>query len=629
MPELKPREGPNLTPIVVAAALFLVGLAYRAYLSRWLTFPAPVDACYYYDVGANLAAGRGFTINYVWNYLAGMPSHLPVPSNEYWQPLVSVILAGFFKVLGTSWATAKFCGALFGSFAAVLCLWYGLRLGLTLPVAACAAGLLAYQPSLAFASTSDTSVYAGVFVAAALLCAIRGGDSKAWGWWAGAGALAGLAYLTRSDGVLVLICVMATWLYYRCQARRPWWELALCLACFALPVIPWLIRNVLVFGKPAPVGLLTVALMNRYPDIFSARPEQFTLKAFLEAGLVYQAVSRLLTLHKAGEDLFRLISFVVLPFAAYELVRGRRERTHWPVLFYFLFALLFTTLVIPFAGRKGTFEHMLPAMAVFLWPMGMLAIVRGWRRIPRLARLNPLFAVALATALVVVHYTYWTVSSIPELVKMCNDRERLQVEADEWLKHQPGGDKVVFTDDPWSLHYQTGRPCVMVPSDDYSAMLEVAEHFGCRYVIWRPKEQIPEWPLGSKHDRRVVYRARLADQADVYEFLYPWAQGRKVTMRELAVVHLWAGIRLGQMGMMESAPAEFSKAINCDPTNFDAHLYMGAALRRLGRFKVAQGPLEQALQLRPDDPTARRELELNQQRSAEPTPMPLPASPPR
>jgi len=617
------RKGTTLAPLSAAGLVFLAALAYRAYLSRWVTFPAPVDACYYYDVAANLAAGHGLTIGYVWNYLNGVPNSLPVPSNEYWQPLVSIILAGFFKVTGASWQAAKFCGALFGSFMAVLCLWYGLRIGLGLAAAVCAALLLAAQPSMAFASTSDTSVYSGVVVAAALLCALKGAE-RGGHWWSAAGALAGMAYLVRSDGVLALVGVAAVWFFQRRRAARPWWELAACVGSFAVVVAPWLVRNLVVFGKPMPVGIAKAVLLRRYPEVFASRPEVFSLSAFVKSGLLYQAASRLLTLGKNAEDLLRLISFVVLPFALYELVRGRREITHWAVLFYFLLALLFTALVIPFAARKGTFEHMLPAMEVFFWPLGMLGIVHLWRMVPALKRINPLVGVGIATALVAAHYSYWTVSSIPELVKMCREREQLQVLADRWLDQRPGSERLVFTDDPWSFYYRTRRPCAMIPADDYPTIIKVAKHLRCRYVLWRPKEQLVDWPKGAAEDKYVVFRTSILERLNVFELFYPESQDGQVSPDELLRAHLAAGIALGRSGLMDQAPYEFTKAVACGPNSFEAHLYLGAALRRLGVFDQAKPALARALQLQPKNQIALAEMMLAERDSQAASSIPLP-----
>ena len=52
--------------------------------------PGYMDAYYAYHVAANLAAGRGFTEDFIWIYLANPPS-LSHPSHLYWMPLASLL----------------------------------------------------------------------------------------------------------------------------------------------------------------------------------------------------------------------------------------------------------------------------------------------------------------------------------------------------------------------------------------------------------------------------------------------------------------------------------------------------------------------------------------------------------
>ncbi|MSQ27348.1 MAG: hypothetical protein EXR51_04315 [Dehalococcoidia bacterium] len=71
-----------------------------------LSGPGFLGSYYYFHVGANLASGRGFTEDIIWNYLSptGGLSH---PSNYYWQPLTSVVAAPFMAVLGEPFRSAQ------------------------------------------------------------------------------------------------------------------------------------------------------------------------------------------------------------------------------------------------------------------------------------------------------------------------------------------------------------------------------------------------------------------------------------------------------------------------------------------------------------------------------------------
>jgi hypothetical protein len=88
-----------------------------------------------------------------------------------------------------------------------------------------------------------------------------------------AGLLAGLAYLTRVDGLILLAVpgLVGFWQRPRLQAV---WPLALkagllMLALFGLAVSPWVARNLAVTGQLFPGGGLKVLFWREYNDFFS------------------------------------------------------------------------------------------------------------------------------------------------------------------------------------------------------------------------------------------------------------------------------------------------------------------------------------------------------------------------
>ncbi|MCX6022404.1 MAG: hypothetical protein NTZ05_11880, partial [Chloroflexi bacterium] len=72
-------------PVLIAALLIRVAAAAP------IRFPALDDPAFYLTVARNLAAGRGLTVDAIWWH------HVPFaqithPSNDYWQPLTSLVL---------------------------------------------------------------------------------------------------------------------------------------------------------------------------------------------------------------------------------------------------------------------------------------------------------------------------------------------------------------------------------------------------------------------------------------------------------------------------------------------------------------------------------------------------------
>ena len=67
--------------------IFLTAAALVVLMLATALQPAPgyMDAEYYYAGGLQLAAGRGFTQPFLWNYL-DQPEGLPHPAFTYWMP---------------------------------------------------------------------------------------------------------------------------------------------------------------------------------------------------------------------------------------------------------------------------------------------------------------------------------------------------------------------------------------------------------------------------------------------------------------------------------------------------------------------------------------------------------------
>ena len=85
---------------------FGLALGVRAASAWFESQPGYMDAAYYFDVAASLARGTGLTENFIWNYLSH-PTALPQPSNAYWMPLTSFVVAPFLWLGGDSYRAAQ------------------------------------------------------------------------------------------------------------------------------------------------------------------------------------------------------------------------------------------------------------------------------------------------------------------------------------------------------------------------------------------------------------------------------------------------------------------------------------------------------------------------------------------
>ena len=202
--------------------LFVLAFIVRGLAAAPQQQPSYMDALYSYVNAVNLAAGRGFVEDFVWNYL-GNPPPLPGPSHLYWMPLTSILAWVGMSLAGISYRAAQWpfivVSALLAplSYAIVGALngkrWQGWL-----------AGLLAIFSGFYFPfwTAIDNFTPFALTGSLALLLAWRGlsrergrGSEKlaqskvpASAFFFASGLCVGLAHLARADGLLLLITIL-------------------------------------------------------------------------------------------------------------------------------------------------------------------------------------------------------------------------------------------------------------------------------------------------------------------------------------------------------------------------------------------------------------------------------------
>lgn len=234
--------GGRLAAIAIAA--LLVRVVYTVLVGRHT--PGVGDFFYYHEIANLIADGRGFVDPFLTSRADPYPSALHPP---LWPLLLSISSKlGFTSILAH-----RLVGAFVGTATVVLIGLIGRRCageraGLL------AAGIAAVYPTLVAADGSlmSETLY-GLFVATALLLALRLLDQPGPGVAAGLGAALGLAALTRGEGVLflALLALPVAWLAAR-KGRLA--RTGAVVAAASLVIAPWTIRNWTTFDQPVLIS---------------------------------------------------------------------------------------------------------------------------------------------------------------------------------------------------------------------------------------------------------------------------------------------------------------------------------------------------------------------------------------
>jgi hypothetical protein len=496
----------------VPITLYLVALAARA-LTGWL-FPDPAypDATYYVGVARALAAGHGFNIDFIWNFVdvgGRLPAAatLPIPSNAHWMPLASLIQAPFIAVLGTAPIVALIPFMLVGATTAPLTWAIALEARLTRDQAL-AAGLMAAVPGAVtpFLGQPDNfALFMPLGALALWLCArALGGDPRAFIL---GGLIVGLATLARNDGILLGIPFALGWLALRWRAlrlrpgaaagagarsgsigsssiRSPSIRSAIGFVVGFVTVMgPWYLRQLSVFGSLSPSATSgRILWIADYNQLFSITGEP-TISSFLAQGLGSIAQSRLAGFLTAFEILAALPFLLFLvPFVLWAAWTRRRSVHFGPWIVYGITLLLFSGLLFAVHVPYGTFLHSAVAAVPHAYVLGVegigLAVAwvaqrrRHWE-VPRATRNFTAIAVAMlwlgGAAATLKAHDGWEA-----------DAEVRRAASAELVRVARPGDRLMSAD-PGAYRYYAALGGIVTPADP----IDVAEQAMRAYdVAW-------------------------------------------------------------------------------------------------------------------------------------------------
>jgi hypothetical protein len=486
--------------------LYVVALVARFLTGSIHPDPAYPDATYYVAVARSLAAGHGFTVDFIWNFvdvggrLPAVPV-LPIPSNAHWMPLASLVQVPFLVLFGTSAWAGMLPFIFVGATVAPLTWAIARDAGLS-PSQAIAAGLMGVVPGAInpFLGQPDNFALFMPLGALALWLCARGlrGDARAF---ALGGLVVGVATLARNDGVLLGIPFALGWARQLWIARRPEhrpptgdaggsrplpFGAALgCAALFLLVMAPWYARQLAVFGALSPSAASgRILWIRNYGELFSVTGDP-SLASFLAQGWGPLVTSRIEGFISAAQILTAVPFLLFLvPFLLWGAWARRRSVHFGPWFVYGVAFLLFSGLLSAVHVRYGTFLH----SAVALAPHGYVLAVEGiglavaWtgRRLRHweVARATRNFT-AIAVAVLWIGGAWATWKATDGWESEANVRRTAAAALAPLARP---GDRLMSAD-PGAYRYYAGLGGVVTPADPLAVIESTARAYEIRWLV--------------------------------------------------------------------------------------------------------------------------------------------------
>jgi 4-amino-4-deoxy-L-arabinose transferase-like glycosyltransferase len=479
--------------MVIPIALFLVALGARLLTGVLFIDPAYPDSFYYVNVARELAAGNGFQVDFIWNFVETggvLPAAavLPIPSNAHWMPLASLVQVPVIWLLGPTPLASALPFWLASAAVAPVTFWIGRDASMP-PWQAAAAGLMVAVPALIdpFLAQPDNFGLFMLLGTLSLWACARGlrGDRRAF---ALGGVLVGLAFLSRNDGVLLGIPFALAFLadlLRRPRASRIGWTAALlCAGGFLLVASPWIARQLDVFGSISPSAASgRILWITEYRDLYSVST-QATPASLLDQGLLPLLTSRVLGLVNA---LGLFATYVLLIFLVPFLLLGtwwcRRDLAWRPWLVYAATLFLFSGLLFAVHIPKGTFLHSAVALIPYAYLLTLLGIGGAVAAVARrradwdVGRATRVFSSMAVGAVLLLG-----VGATVQTVRDWRQARDVAVAVAEPLRDAPPSDRLM-TPDAGGFRYHTGRPGIVTPEDPLPVVEDALRRYDIRWLI--------------------------------------------------------------------------------------------------------------------------------------------------
>jgi hypothetical protein len=482
--------------------LFVITLLFRVATALPVGQTGYMDASYAVHIAENLAQGRGFTEDVLWNYLDN-PAGLPHPSNLYWMPLPSILIAPFFVLFGVSYHVAQIPFILLSSILPLFAFYLSRRIFQRDDYAWAAASFTAFSGFYTIYWISPDNFAPFALTASVCLYLIaRGVETQLARYFVVAGMFAALSHLSRADGVLLLAIPPLTLLAYR-PTRAPSVALRFTfyvLLAYLITMSPWFIRDYFAVGTPYPNAGTKTLWLAGYDELFRYTND-LTLVRYLATGIGTIIGSKM----KAGfldalVVALGALQLFLAPFAMAGLWRIRRRIEMLPFFIYAVLLYLAMVFLFTFPSPRGSMLHSSTALLPFLAvaaPPGIDAVIE-WiaqrRKTWNVAQAALFFRggfVAYAIFLSVFLYAQgiFPMFSAPTDIPLWNERDLHYREIAAWLDrqgdlgHNARANDIVMVVDPPTFYNLSHRPAIMIPTDSIDAVFSAAKKYHAKYLI--------------------------------------------------------------------------------------------------------------------------------------------------
>lgn len=462
--------------------ILLAGFLVRLIFASQASLPGIADSTHYYNLARNLSEGRGFVIDYIWQY--HVPPEAVTHPTDYWMPLPALPPALALLLFPDSLLAALIPSVIIGTLVVALSYVISINLDKRYTVHIVTILGVVFSPQLVLNSArTDTTLLYVLFIGSACL-AFYVGMNKNPRWLFAAGIFAALAYLSRQDAIFMLPAFVLALIIYRLLGEKlPWKWLILIPIGWLLVTMPWFVRNLNALGVISPSGAGRTLFMTEFIDQFTYG-RTLDLDYYLDWGIgniigniLFQFMANIKTIYTLLDVFLPITAIFGLGLMIYKWDKKRLLAYILP--FSFLAGILFSySFITPFHTMGGSFYKSYQFMIPFMAYAGAYALVQ----ITEPNRHYAIIVALLMSAFMLLNAYDAVRLDFGIASQFLRQNEILADALDTYGDVNDDGVITVMAQDPYIMNY-LGYHALMLPSDPRDMILEAAYRYDVDYII--------------------------------------------------------------------------------------------------------------------------------------------------
>lgn len=482
----------EFNPLKLLLIFFVINFIIRLLVA----LPVPAIALdkiapHYLDLARSMYRNEGFTIAVIWGNFLQDPKI--IRPDFFRVPFYPLLISLSYKIFGVSFFSAKLINIIAGSLLPIITFFLAFSLTKSKKIATLLLIFISFNGLIIswVALTYPEIVYCcgGIL----MLYLLYQTKNKINFYSFLVGVVLAITYLTRTEGLLILLPVILFFYFYRQNKKQFFVKVSLTLLGFLIIALPYLARNYILTNNPFYSDfdklLMTVYIGNdrliesptvEYKNIYDLawhNPYQTAKIATENIIIGVKSIPKLLI----GSYLITILALIGI----FYVWKKEKEK------YYFIFLLILTGFFVPVlaAGFEGRYHVFLIPIFYLLAAIGILELYEvKLKNSPAIRSSLMIYLLLFIVLNFSVGFIKGGFALVPHNFYERFDEKNYFSELEKFYAYvknnTPKDDAIMASRKPYEVNYFTDRPTVIFPYTDTAGVQKFMKKYQIKWAIW-------------------------------------------------------------------------------------------------------------------------------------------------